>query len=138
VKIKIRSHPQTTMDDPQYGFFWKPTASSLGTDEEQIDRLDPDPDKLERQRPDIINQVLLIDGKPLDAVKLVQPDLSNRKIGLATMEMDCEMTLLSALIHPNIIKVHAVFGSYDFGIIMDRMGGTLQEKILDWARGRQQ
>jgi serine/threonine protein kinase len=128
------------MDDPQYGFFWKPTASSLGTDEEQIDRLDPDPDELERQRPDIINQVLLIDGKRRDAVKLVQPDLSNRKICLATMDMACEMNLLSALIRPNIIKVHAVFGSYGhskgFGIIMDRLGGTLQEKILDWARAK--
>jgi serine/threonine protein kinase len=133
--------PRSSMDVPQYGFFWNPTSSSLEIeDEEEDDRLDEDPDELERQRADVIHQTLLIDGKPRYAVKMVRPDLNDRKLCLATMDLACELKLLSALCHPNIIKVHAVMGSFGhpkgFGIIMDRLGGTLQEKILEWARRR--
>jgi serine/threonine protein kinase len=142
-----KNSPRSSMDVPQYGFFWNPTTSSnLGTEEEEEeegeeDRIEKDiPDTLDRQKIDIIHPTMLRDGQPRYAVKMVRPDLNDGKLCLATMDMACELKLLSALCHPNVIRVHAVMGSFGhpkgFGIIMDRLAGTLQEKMLEWANTR--
>jgi len=73
------------------------------------------------------------------AVKLVRLDIVNeRKKNVAVADMATEARILSALCHPNIMRIRGVMGYIErpgsFGIIMDKLRSTLQEQIQCWAK----
>jgi len=77
------------------------------------------------------------------AVKLVRQDmLSDTKKCRAAVDMASEAKILSALSHPNIIRIRGVLGYIErpgqYGIIMDKLRGTLQGQIQVWSKQNQE
>mmetsp|Transcript_47581 Transcript_47581/g.53228 ORF Transcript_47581/g.53228 Transcript_47581/m.53228 type:complete len:1033 (+) Transcript_47581:50-3148(+) len=77
------------------------------------------------------------------AVKLVRQDmLSDTKKRRAAVDMASEAKMLSALSHPNIIRIRGVLGYLErpgqYGIIMDKLRGTLQGQIQVWSKLNQE
>jgi serine/threonine protein kinase len=128
--------PRSSMNVPRCSLFLNALSSSFGSVEDETETK-RDPLEIQRERARIMKDALLIDGKPRYAIKVVKTDLRDRKLCLATMDLACELKFLSALDHPNIIKARAIMGSLGrpngFGIIMDRLEGTLQDKIKEWS-----
>jgi hypothetical protein len=104
--------------------------------DENNDGVQQQQEKVERRRELMIRHALL-NGKPRYAVKMVRNDIQDWKAYHATLDMASETMILSALDHPNIIKVRGILGEVGrpnhFGIIMDRLSRTLQDKIIEWA-----
>ena len=73
------------------------------------------------------------------AVKLVREDIpSDKKKRVAAVDMASEAKLLSALSHPNIIRIRGILGYVErpngrYGIIMDKLRSTLQVQIQTWS-----
>ena len=58
----------------------------------------------------------------------------------AVKDLACEAKFLQSLHHPNIIRLRGTMGTPgdpDFGLVLDRMSGTLRDKIRDWKRIRE-
>lgn len=70
-------------------------------------------------------------------MKTVRLDIDEDRRVVARQDAACELKLLSALCHPNIIRVWGVMGGISrpegFGIIMDRLSATMREKIDHWS-----
>ncbi|KAG7342470.1 serine/threonine protein kinase containing WD-40 repeat domain [Nitzschia inconspicua] len=131
-----RTSPRSSIDALQYGFFSNSTTSDLSEEGDTI-KLDEKSNEMQVKRDEIIRQTLRKDGRSRYALKVIRSDLKGQTLCSATTDLACEWKLLSALEHPNIMKVHAVMGSparpHGFGIIMDRLVGTLEEKIKEWS-----
>jgi len=55
----------------------------------------------------------------------------------AVKDLACEAKFLQSLHHPNIIRLRGTMGTPgdpDFGLVLDRMPGTLRDKIRHWKR----
>jgi serine/threonine protein kinase len=118
----------------QYSYFLNPDLSGLGDsfDEKNSEENHSD---LERQ---LVYLTLHVrdDGKPRYALKTLRGDLEKHKKNIASMDLACEAKFLLALPHLNIIQVRAIVGHVGkpnhFGIVMDRLLGTLGENIVKW------
>ncbi|KAG7363656.1 serine/threonine protein kinase containing WD-40 repeat domain [Nitzschia inconspicua] len=131
-----RTSPRSSIDASQYGFFSNTTTSDLYEEGDTI-KLDEESNEVQVKRDEIIRQTLMKDGRARYALKVLRSDLKGQTLCSATTDLACEWKLLSALEHPNILKVRALMGSparpHGFGIIMDRLVGTLEEKIKEWS-----
>jgi len=127
-----------------YGFFVDPTVSSLD-DEDQDDfgyntnSNTDDQSCMEEPRHHLIRNAIR-NGQPRYALKFVRNDLKDWKACMAATDLACEAKFLSALCHPNVIKLRGIVGyagrPHNFGIILDRLSCTLQDKIDQWAKSR--
>ncbi|VEU40475.1 unnamed protein product [Pseudo-nitzschia multistriata] len=73
------------------------------------------------------------------AVKVVRDDIATeRKKRVAAADMATEAKILSALSHPNIMRIRGIMGYIErpgnYGIIMDKLRSTLQDQVKTWAR----
>ena len=79
----------------------------------------------------------LRDGHPRYAIKKLKPDLSDKDRKYAVMDMAIEAKFLAVISHPNIVKMRGTASTdslrYDYFIVMDRLYGTLDERIDDWT-----
>lgn len=79
----------------------------------------------------------LRDGNARYAIKRLKPDLSEKNKEAAVMDLAIEAKFLAVMSHPNIVKMRGVASTdslrYDYFIVMDRLRGTLDERIGDWA-----
>jgi serine/threonine protein kinase len=76
------------------------------------------------------------DGQPRYALKAVKPDIGKSKRKMAIIDLASEALYLRALHHTNIIRLRATVGSPgspDYGLFLDRLTCTLQEKLSSWA-----
>jgi serine/threonine protein kinase len=133
---------------PKFGRFLDPTISSLQDDEDDDDddddkRLDDEDRRRLDDRRRCLVETAIRDGRPRYAVKIVRTDLpTDEKRFLAAMDMASELMFLSALSHPNVVRVYGVMGyigrPHNFGIVMDRLYRNLREAIREWAKQQQQ
>lgn len=75
-------------------------------------------------------------GLPRYALKAVKPNIGKDKRRMAILDLASEACFLRALHHTNIIRLRAtvgVPGTPDYGLFLDRLTCTLQEKINSWA-----
>lgn len=79
----------------------------------------------------------LRDGHARYAMKKLKPDLSDKDKKYAVMDMAIEAKFLAVISHPNIVKMRGTASTdslrYDYFIVMDRLYGTLDERINDWT-----
>ena len=79
----------------------------------------------------------LRNGHARYAIKRLKPGLSEKDKRYAVMDMAIEAKFLAVISHPNIVKMRgtACTGSLrnDYFIVMDRLYGTLDERIDDWT-----
>ena len=79
----------------------------------------------------------LRDGHARYAIKKLKPDLSDKDKKYAVMDMAIESKFLAVISHPNIVKMRGTASTdslrYDYFIVMDRLYGTLDERIDDWT-----
>ena len=79
----------------------------------------------------------LRNGHARYAIKCLKPGLSEKDKKYAVMDMAIEAKFLAVISHPNIVKMRgtACTGSLrnDYFIVMDRLYGTLDERIDDWT-----
>ena len=79
----------------------------------------------------------LRDGNARYAIKRLKPDLSEKSKEAAVMDLAIEAKFLAVMSHPNIVKMRGVASTdslrYDYFIVMDRLYGTLDERIGDWT-----
>lgn len=133
--ISKRISPTSSMDVPSA---CELSTTSSTCSMESLDDEEHSPYDDIATRESIAHQALLKGGKSMYALKVVRPELKGKKLLMATIDLACEMKMLSALNHPNILKVHATLGSIGrpngYGIIMDRLDGTLQDKIKEWSK----
>ena len=74
-------------------------------------------------------------GKPRYAVKRLRPQIKENLKADAVIDLACEAQLLSRIIHPNIVRLRGtvgVPGSSRYMLILDRLDGTLNERLKDW------
>ena len=80
---------------------------------------------------------VLRDGDARYAIKRLKPDLSEKNKEAAVMDLAIEAKFLAVISHPNIVKMRGVASTdslrCDYFIVMDRLRGTLDERIGDWA-----
>ncbi|KAL3930395.1 MAG: hypothetical protein SGARI_004496, partial [Bacillariaceae sp.] len=124
---------------PRHGYFLDPALSSLGDSIAELEESsDEKHQELARQREYLIEHACSDGGETLYAVKRIRDDLKKAKEYAAIIDLACEAKYLSALSHPNIIQIKAIMGSAgkknNFGVIMDRLSGTLGEKIAEWKQ----
>ena len=78
----------------------------------------------------------LRDGHARYAIKRLKPDLSEKDRKDAVMDMAIEAKFLAVISHPNIVKMRGTASTdslrYDYFIVMDRLYGTLDERIDEW------
>jgi serine/threonine protein kinase len=58
----------------------------------------------------------------------------------AVLDLACEAKFLASITHSNIIGLRGLVGepgNLDFAILMDRLTGTLTEKLVEWKASRQ-
>ena len=79
----------------------------------------------------------LRNGHARYAIKRLKSDLSEKDRKYAVMDMAIEAKFLAVISHPNIVKMRGTASTdslrYDYFIVMDRLYGTLGERIDDWA-----
>lgn len=72
------------------------------------------------------------------AVKRLHRDLSDLELARGMIDMAIEAKILSAVWHPNIIKMRGIASGptlhRDFFIVMDRLYGTLTDKMDQWRK----
>lgn len=78
-------------------------------------------------------------GEARYAVKCVRGDLDEVLEARARIDLAIEVRFLHALSHPNIVKMRGIFQTddpfhQDYFLIMDRLSGTLKERIMEWKR----
>ena len=82
-------------------------------------------------------------GIPRYAIKhLAFEDALEEECERARLDLAIEVTYLQVLSHPHIIKLRAVFECDDllhpgFFFVMDRLSGTLEDKIKEWSEMRE-
>ena len=83
-------------------------------------------------------------GKSRYAIKKLRPDLDNDlNYARGAIDLAIEIKYMSVLVHPNIVKMRAVRSSIprislDAFIIMDRLYGTLEDKLdVEWYQRSQ-
>jgi len=71
------------------------------------------------------------------AIKRLKPDLSEKDKEDAVMDFAIEAKFLAVISHPNIVRMRGVASTdslrYDYFIVLDRLYGTLDERISDWT-----
>lgn len=90
--------------------------------------------KMDRDRL-TVRQLSFREGRARYAVKRVREDLIGKDRIMAALDLAVEARFLASLTHPNIVRMRGAGGqpgSPFFVIIMDRLYGTLQEKMEVW------
>mmetsp|Transcript_18814 Transcript_18814/g.28584 ORF Transcript_18814/g.28584 Transcript_18814/m.28584 type:complete len:274 (-) Transcript_18814:74-895(-) len=88
---------------------------------------------------DFMSQRCLRHGEARYAVKsLMKSKLTDSDWARGRIDLSIEVKFLQALNHPNIIRMRGVFRSKNpvhplFFFVMDRLYGTLQERIAEWS-----
>ncbi len=73
------------------------------------------------------------------ALKQLKPNEQQKHVEQGLIDLSIEAQFLSCLDHPNIIKMRGVVGTsltQDFGIILDRLYMTLEDKMDFWVNER--
>lgn len=66
---------------------------------------------------------------------------SEKEAYAAILDLHIEARLLQALVHPNIIKIHATGGQMftpDYFLVLDRLHDTLQKRLKTWSEKKSQ
>lgn len=82
-----------------------------------------------------VRQLSFREGRARYAVKRVREDLVGKDRILASLDLAVEARFLASLTHPNIVRMRGAAGQPGvplFVIIMDRLYGTLEEKLEAW------
>jgi serine/threonine protein kinase len=86
----------------------------------------------------LMSQRCLRFGSARYAVKRLRPDLDQLKYARGVLDLAIEIKFMSVLLHPNIVKMRAYSNtprlSLDTFIVMDRLYGTLDEKMELWIQ----
>jgi len=84
----------------------------------------------------------LRNGDARYAIKRLKSGLSDKEKVCGAKDLAIEAKFLAVISHPNIIKMRGTAATdslrYDFFILMDRLYGTLDEKIEVWAEQEKQ
>ena len=87
-----------------------------------------------------MSKYCLRDGDARYAVKQLHTDLSELEHARGMIDLAIEAKFLSVVSHPNIIKMRAVAAcgpmTKSYFIVLDRLYGTLEEKIEEWKVGK--
>lgn len=119
---------------PECGYYY--TTGEISDleddDDEEMERLG----RVDRHRQYMIRHTHR-DSQARYAVKVVRRELKGWKRYMATIDMACELKILAALCHPNVMQVRGIMGHVGrpghFGIIMDRLSCTLEDKLDQWT-----
>jgi Protein tyrosine and serine/threonine kinase len=90
--------------------------------------------KMDRDRL-TVRQLSFREGRARYAIKRVREDLAGKERILASLDLAVEARFLASLTHPNIVRMRGAGGEPggpNFVIIMDRLYGTLDEKLSVW------
>jgi serine/threonine protein kinase len=90
--------------------------------------------KMDRDRL-TVRQLSFREGRARYAVKRVREDLVGKDRILSSLDLAVEARFLASLTHPNIVRMRGAAGQPGgplFMIIMDRLYGTLEEKLEMW------
>lgn len=88
---------------------------------------------------ELIAQRCMRNGEAQYAVKTLKDDLDDLDAATGRVDLAFEVKFLHSHSHPNIIKMRGVFGAGDpshpdFFFVMDRLYGTLGDRILEWKK----
>jgi serine/threonine protein kinase len=90
--------------------------------------------KMDRDRL-TVRQLSYREGRARYAIKRVREDLVGKDRILASLDLAVEARFLASLTHPNIVRMRGaggVPGGPLFVIVMDRLYGTLEERLAVW------
>jgi hypothetical protein len=134
--VTIGCPPASSTLLQHFGYFVDPSVSSLGEDDDNHDSDKEEGEELQHLRAGMIEDTRMLNGLPRFVLKCIREDLKDRKEYFATIDLACETQFLLALSHPNVIELRGLVGrigrSRDFGLIMDRLSATLEDKMEEW------
>ncbi|KAG7349944.1 protein kinase domain containing protein [Nitzschia inconspicua] len=131
----VKDSPRFKGKQPQSLAFETPTKAT--TDDARKDDHDEDHYDIDTAR-EIMSKRCMRFGSARYAMKRLRPDLNELEFARGALDLAIEIKYMSVLMHPNIVKMRGYSNtprlSLDTFIVMDRLYGTLDERMQTWIQ----